>query len=118
MTSENPKVIDWLDRLTEELSRTPNDATAREDLEQICKMVIRYTKAWKALPPPAQSWRRKPAPFSDEVIMRILITAVSLDNKAIFVDAYHLCSGKAFPSIFRPVGTALLRYNLESLLPA
>jgi hypothetical protein len=81
-------------------------------------MVIRHTKAWKALPTPAQSWRRTCAPFSDEIIVRIVATAVILDNKAIFIDAYHLCSGQAFLSMFRPVGTALLRYNLESLLPA
>lgn len=117
-TTENPKVIAWLDRQTEELSRTPTDATAREDLEQICKMVIRQTKAWKASPPPAQSWRRKPAPFPDEVLMRIVETAVNLDDKAMFIDAYHLCSGKVFLAMFQPVGTALLRYNLESLLPA
>jgi hypothetical protein len=116
-TRENPKVIVWLDRLTEELSRTPNDATTREGLEQICKMVIRQTKAWKALPSPAQSWERKPAPFSDEVRMRIVTTVVNLDSKAMFIDAYHLCSGKVSLPMFRSVGTSLLRYNLESLLP-
>lgn len=116
-TQANPKVIAWLDRLTEALSHTPNDATTREDLEQICKMVIRQTKAWKALPSPAQSWQRKPAPFSDEILTRIVTTAVNLDSKAMFVDAYHLCSGKVSLPMFRSVGTSLLRYNLESLLP-
>jgi hypothetical protein len=116
--SEKPKVIVWLDRLTEEFSSTSSNDTAREDLEQICKMVIRQTKAWKAFPPPAQSWQRKPAPFSDEILMRVVTTTVNIDNNAMFLDAYHLCSGKVFPSMFRSVGTALLRYNLKSLLPA
>jgi hypothetical protein len=50
--------------------------------------------------------------------MRIVTTAVTLDNKAMFIDAHHLCSGEVFPSMFRSVGVGLLRFNLESLLPA
>lgn len=116
---EEPRVIAWLDSLTEELCRNPSSITVREDLVQICDMVIRQTYVWKARPPPIQQWQLTgPAPFSDEVLTRIVTTTVVLDSKKMFVDAYYHCSGKRSLPMFRSVGTALVRYDLQSLLPS
>ena len=114
---ESPDVLDWINRLTKELSLNPGDERVQDELEQICKMVIRRTKAYLTRPIPTKSWQTISAPFSDQVVTRIITTTIELNNKTLFVDAYDSCSLKTDLPIFRLVGCAILRYDLESLLP-
>ena len=115
--NERPKVIEWIDRLSLELAANSDDEAIREDLAQICKVVIRRIKKFKLSPPPTYSWKKPTAPFSGEVIARVITTTVELDNKALFLEAFAAYSGKPNASTFQAVGIALSRYRLESLLP-
>jgi len=126
-----PKVMEWVDRLSRELSNSPSDHTIQQDLENICKLVIRKLKAWKSDPPSRYSYgvSRTP-PFSDEVLTRIIALSVELDKISHFMNGYEIWSARSLATfsvesscghssllMFRSIGTALLRYNLESLLP-
>lgn len=116
--TEKPKVIQWIDRLSARLAGGSTDDAAREDLEQICKSVIRKLKQWKNTPPPVDSWRKSAAaPFSDDVVARIVSLSVELDIETIFVAAFDFYSKEMAASAFQSVGVAVLRFGLESLLP-
>jgi hypothetical protein len=93
-TTENLQVVDWIDRLSSELSGKTNDHALRDDLAQICKMVIRQTQKFKLKPAPVHSWQTPSAPFSDDVIASIMTTTLDLDNEALFLDTYAIYSGK------------------------
>lgn len=112
-----PRAMQWIERLTAELARDSNDDSAREDLYQICKMVIRQSKKWKNAPAPVRSWQRTPVPFSEEVVAQVVTLSVELDDKKLFLDALDLYSIKVATETFQSVGIALLRWGLESLLP-
>ena len=129
--TETPKVIEWVDRLSRELSDSPSDQNIQEDLENICKLVIHKLKSWNPDPPSGYSYgvSRIP-PFSDEVLARIIALSVELDKKSLFLEAYEIwsarslatistesSSGNLYPLMLRSIGIALLRYDLESLLP-
>lgn len=121
------KVIQLIDRLTAELSRDPTAVAVREDLRQICEIVIRRTRSYKKLIVKLDELQKAgkvpgyrptpPVPFSEEAIARVVALCVDLNEKEMFLEAYELYSKKLAMEIFESVGVALLRYGLESLLP-
>lgn len=116
--SPNPKVVQWIDRLSARLADDSTDDTTRDDLAQICKTVIRKSKEWKNTPAPAHSWQPKAAaPFSDDVVGRVITLSVKLDCETMFLDAFDLYSKEVATTTFHSVGVALLRFGLEPLLP-
>ncbi|TVY44089.1 hypothetical protein LOCC1_G004493, partial [Lachnellula occidentalis] len=126
---QKPRVLEWIDRLSAKNIQVTNDQSNREDLKQICKMVIRHTTTWKSKPAPIAAWRAEVAPFSDEVLMRVVTLSLELDDQSLFVGAYGAWTqksssspsatrpGNISPKAFESVGTAFLRYGLESFLP-
>ena len=117
--NEAPKsrAMHWIERLTAEIARDSNDESAREDLYQICKMVIRQYKKWKNAPAPVRSWQRNPAPFPAEVVARVITLSVELNDEKLFLDAFDLYSIEVATETFQSVVIALLRWGLKSLLP-
>jgi hypothetical protein len=114
---KKPQVSAWMDRLYEQLSRDPNDQAAREDLSQICRMVIRRMRLWKLRTPGKEPWKIESAPFSNDIVVRIVTTCVDLDNESMFLEAQDVCSGEEPLSVFQSIGSAVLRYNLGKILP-
>src|SRR6266487_3078866 len=76
------QISPWMDRLAAQLSRDPSDVAAREDLSQICSMVIRRMRLWKLRTPEKQSWNIESPPFSEEIVARVVKTCVDLDNES------------------------------------
>lgn len=119
LTNErHQKVVHWLNKVSKELCRDPNDTSALEDFKQICTMVVRHMKACNAPPPgPGPLWRnQKEVTYSDDVMIQIIETAIAIDCKNLFVDVLEVFLGKFTLSLFESVGAALLQYGLESLL--
>ena len=116
-TTERPKVIEWIERLSSDMLAKPEDQVVRDDLKQICKMVIHQTKIYKLNFRPDRSWRTPAMPFSDEAIARIIATTIDLDCEALFCDAFAIYSGKPNGPTFNAIGIGLVRYQLGSLLP-
>jgi hypothetical protein len=84
-----PKVLEWIDRLSAESVQDTSEHTNKEDLEEICNMVIRRTTAWKSKPEPTPSWRLPtPAPFSDDILTRVVTLSLELDKESLFIGAY------------------------------
>lgn len=109
---------EWLETLNATLSSHPDDADARYDLEQICKLVIREMNGWKVRSAAnVRSYSAEPAPFSDSALAQVLITTVTLDIKSMFLQAYELCASKKNLEIFLSIGVAFLRYDLKDRLP-
>lgn len=121
------KVFRWIDRLTAELATNPTADAVREDLRQICEIVIERTRAYKILAPHLDERKKAgdfsayrptpPLPFSNEAIARVVALCVDLDEKRMFLESYEIYSKKVAIETFKSVGVALLRYELESLLP-
>jgi hypothetical protein len=63
------------------------------------------------------SWQRSAAPFSENVVARVVSLSVELDSETMFLGAFDLYSKEVATSTFQSVGVALLRFGLESLLP-
>jgi hypothetical protein len=114
---EKEKVIQWIDRLMAELAKNATDGALRENLRQICQTVIRKTQKFKVAPQPKYSWQTPTAPFSDEAIARVVSLCVELGDQKLFLDAYELYSKRVALQTFESIGKALLRYELQSLLP-
>lgn len=114
---EKEKVIQWIDRLTAELAENPTCDAPREALHQICQTVIQKTQKFKLAPQPKYSWQTPIPPFSDEAIAQVVSLCVELDDQKLFVDAYELYSKRVALQTFESIGKALLRYDLQSLLP-
>jgi hypothetical protein len=106
-----------LEELISVFSNDLNDAEIRDELEQMCKMVIRRTKIWKNLSPSRYSHISISQPFSDTVLKRVVDTAMLLGDKEIFTGAYEICATQPSLSIHQSVGIALVRYDLKALLP-
>lgn len=105
-----PDVTGWIDRLSASLS----DPDCRGDVEEICKLVTHEMRNWKKK---EALGMKNPQPFNDADIARVVAAYVDLDNKDMFLESFEMCPYKVLPSTFRSVGAALLRYELESLLP-
>jgi hypothetical protein len=114
---EKEKVIQWIDRLTAALAKNVTDDAIREDMRQICQTVIRETQKFRLAPQPKYSWQTPIAPFSDEAIARVVSLCVELGDQKLFLNAYELYSKRVAPETFESIGKALLRYELQSLLP-
>ncbi|KAH6672517.1 hypothetical protein B0J14DRAFT_74998 [Halenospora varia] len=112
---ETPEIIQWIKRLTPELGRNHPDSKAREELEQICKMVIRLTKKFMTRPAPKYVWMTEHPPFDKDIIVPVLAATVALDNKELFTGLFEFCKGQSSPSMFASAGTAAVRWNLEFL---
>jgi hypothetical protein len=117
-TAYKPQVTSWIQRLTSTLSRNPHDEDARDLLSQICMVLMQRMKAWKDLPPPKPYWKRQPPqPPSDEE-MSLAVSAIIevLDSRELILLAVDSGLDKATESL-EPIGAALLRYDLKSILP-
>ncbi len=100
---EIEKVLQWIDRLTAKLEENATDHALREDLYQICEMVIRKTQKFKLAPQPKHSWQTPIAPFSDEAIARVVSLCVELDDQRLFVDAYELYTKRVALQTFESI---------------
>lgn len=60
-----PRVIEWIRHFSEQLKRNSEEATAVESLDQICKMMIRRTKAFNSRQTSVAKSVREHAPFSN-----------------------------------------------------
>jgi hypothetical protein len=82
----------------------------------MCRAIIRQMLAWKVLPPAQKPAKATPAPFDGTIISSLVKIAVKLDDMALFLDAYPLCSGDVHSSMFYAVGRGLVRWDLHSAL--
>ncbi len=114
---EKPEVIRWIDRFSSKFFANPDDRAAREDLVQLCKLIIHRDKEWRNRQESEYSWRWKSRPFSDQVLGLVVAVAVDLNDKSMFLEALSEYTKEAPASEFRQVGTGLLRFEQESLLP-
>ncbi|KUJ09541.1 uncharacterized protein LY89DRAFT_787848 [Mollisia scopiformis] len=114
--NDQSDISTWIDRFSNRVSEHPDDAEAAECLSQICKMVVSRTRLHLARLP-THSWERSTPPFPDDVLARVVGISVDLDDRVMFIETFKLCPNKAASSTFRAVGIALLRNDLESLLP-
>ncbi len=114
---EKEKVIQWIDRLTAELAKHATDEVLREDLRQLCQTVIRKTQKFKLAPQPRYSWQTPIAPFSDEAVARVVTLCLELEDEKLFLDAFELYSKSVALETSESIGKALLRYELQPLLP-
>jgi hypothetical protein len=106
-----PDVSGWIDRLS---ATSLSDPDCRGDVEEICKLVTDEMRGWKKN---EALGMKTPPPFNDADIARVVAAYVDMDNKGMFLESFEMCPYKVLPSTFRSVGAALLRYELESLLP-
>jgi hypothetical protein len=109
-------ILTWIERFSSRLSENAGDAEAAENLSQICKLVLTRSRLHK-FNPPASLWARETPPFPDEVLARVLRVSVDLSDKVSFMGLFEMCPEEADLVTFRAVGMALLRFDLESLLP-
>jgi hypothetical protein len=114
---EKEKVIQWIDRLVAELAKHATGDAPRESLRQICQTVIRKTQKFKLAPQPKYSWQTPIAPFSDEAVARVVTLCLELEDEKLFLDAFELYSKGVALETSESIGKALLRYELQSLLP-
>lgn len=122
-----PKVIPWIDLLLTKSVDNPADGSSKADLRYICNLVIQRMRRWKSRPADPLP-RRIPltTPYSCDDLARVVTLTVELEEKELFVDAFGVWSRRglqeaapenSYPETFRAVAIALLRYDLESLLP-
>jgi len=111
------KAMELLDNMTTELSSNPDSESTKTELSHICDTVTRQMTGWKARSYSRVSYTLSYAPFSDEVVARVIAITLELDKKEKFLAAYDVCSKKMPLGVFRSIGIALVRYDLESLLP-
>ena len=57
------------------------------------------------------------APYRSADIARVMVACVDLNNENLFLETFEMCPYKVPASTFKSVGTGLLRYGPESLLP-
>ena len=113
-----------MDQLIEDLSRNQEDGSAREDLTQICNFIMRDMqgwilwpwKLWPTTPNGTADWMNESAPHRGEILSRVVIASVQLDDRTMLQAAYPLCQGTVLLQMFRFVGVAIMRYNLPSFL--
>lgn len=120
-----PEIKLWLDRQFQVTPMDPHSESsrrAREEVEEICRMVISDTEAWKvkdkAVKDPAEAlqyaiYGRYSAPFPSAVLQRVLKAAVELDKIALFKAALKACSEEVPVSLYRDLGVMLGRYKYE-----
>lgn len=103
----------WLKSTISTLQSNPHETSAKANLKQVCKMVIRRMKAWVFTPFP--KYRSNPAPFSNEVLTSIVnATFQILDDGSWFLDAFVACAAAAKRDIYHSAGKVLLRYDSMS----
>jgi hypothetical protein len=112
----NPHVL-ALERLCKAFSMNTTDMATRNELHQMCRAIIRRMLAWKVSPLVKESQQEVLPPFEEDVLETIIKTSLGLDDKLLFLDAYPLCSGHVYSTMFIRVGAALIRWNLHSVLP-
>ena len=105
-TFYGPDVSGWIDRLSGD----------RQDLAEICKLVTDAMRVWKRQDP-GGNIHRAPQPYSAVDIASVMAACVDLDNKNLFIETFEMCPYDVPASPFKSVGSGLLRYGLESLLP-
>ncbi|RDL31044.1 uncharacterized protein BP5553_09833 [Venustampulla echinocandica] len=113
------RILQWFEQLTNHMSDNPRDMGVRQDLESVCRMVILESGKLRieAVSNPTVAWGRKPNGFSDEVLACATNTSIALDNMSLFCETFRFWPQEPSSSMLRGVGKALVRYNLESLLP-
>jgi hypothetical protein len=84
---------------------------------EICTLVLDTIRRWKRKVAHGVPEIQNPPPYSNADIARVVAACVDLDNKDLFLEAFELCPYKIPTSTFKSVGAALLRYQLQSLLP-
>ena len=77
----------------------------------------RKTQKFKLAPQPKYSWQTPIAPFSDEAVARVVTLCLELEDEKLFLDAFELYSKGVALETSESIGKALLRYELQSLLP-
>lgn len=128
-------VTTWITRLSEKLSRRPDDVDAKENLKQLCTLVLRRMQQWKESLASKPTYYDKIPPFSYNVVDLVLSACVDLDSHSMFAQAYDFCLDEVKLAIdrdedvtglqpkeikamkFERIGIALLRYRLASILP-
>ena len=106
-----PNVTGWIDRLFAKLSNGLGGTDERHDLEAICQSVLGRVQDWMIKTP------NVPKPHPDTDLARVISACVELDKKDMFLQGFGMCPTKVSSSMFRCVGLALVRWQLEELLP-
>ncbi|PVH81355.1 hypothetical protein DL98DRAFT_571223 [Cadophora sp. DSE1049] len=106
-----PDITGWIDRLSAKLLTESGGADDRNDLELICQGVLQRLKDWKTETP------NDPKPHSDTHLARLISACVELDKRDMFLEGFGMCPAKVPPSMYKFVGMALVRWELEELLP-
>ncbi|KAH6692885.1 hypothetical protein BKA61DRAFT_742360 [Leptodontidium sp. MPI-SDFR-AT-0119] len=106
-----PDVTGWIDRLTAKILTVSGGPEDLKDLEMICQDVLCRLKGWKTVTP------NDPPPHPDVDLARVISACVELDKKEMFLTGFTLCPAKVPSSMFKSVGIALVRWDLESVLP-
>lgn len=114
VNAKAPKVLEMIEQLSDSINRGHSNSSVRDDLEQLCQMVIRRMREWKNSPPPLRSYGLpKEAPFSNEVVRSVAKASLKLGNRNTFLDAFELCSKAIEPT---DIGIAIQRYDIQSWL--
>lgn len=117
--NEEPKspIKDWLSRLSAALHADSTDIDVREDLEQICNLVVDRFTSWRISEAAATNTYRRLSspPFPAEVLSQVLKIAVDLRNKSLFLSIYDLRTNNTSVGLFKPIGVALVRFDLDYL---
>ena len=106
-----PDVTGWINRLSAKLLTESGGPDDRNDIEAICQGVLRRFQEWRTKSP------NDPKPHPDTDLARVISACVEHDKRDMFLEGFGMCPPKVSSSMFRSVGIALVRWQLEELLP-
>lgn len=125
---ETTKVVEWIDKVSAELSDKPEDMAVRGDLVNICRLVTTEMKNWELNSPassPYGSARTPTLGFSEEVLKHTIELAVKMDQRKLFLAADEIWFRmflanssfkydriKSSVGAFTSIGVAFVRFDL------
>ncbi|TAQ83888.1 hypothetical protein B7494_g7785 [Chlorociboria aeruginascens] len=110
-TFDQRKIGSWLDRLKADYISNNSfgfNGTPKQDISQICDAMVRKTLECQM--------KNTEHPFSQDIVAKVIATAIDLEEKDMFLDTFQMCSKSVSSSVFRCAGIAMLRWDLRSLL--
>lgn len=115
--SEVPEINLWIDRNIKAMAMNPNSDVsqkAREEVEEICMMVIADTRSWKA--GQVQEFGMPTEPYSAVIRERVFVAAIELNDYALCMEAFKVCSGILSVPRYHHLGVMMRRYSTNDQL--
>jgi hypothetical protein len=122
-SSKDSNVMGWIDHLSKGTSPECSDPDTRDDLTQVCRMVINESRDWQVRRKSTAnqgSWmslaRGLKPPYSSEVVARAIVISLGVDD-GLFEEAIEVSSDEALAltSSSYEIAESLLRRNQEAL---